>query len=253
MMSSEAACFDQTSTSFNACCLETFLPIPDSDDDGRVATFLLPLVIGCYQLEEKTFTASTTEDADSADDASLVGLSSSRQGELRLYMIPSPASSLPLSSLHENNDATRGQNYNYGTLRFKDSACYVNMESGVLDGKWRRRRRCNTQRISTHGSYYETIPIFASACASGKIHLHSLEKKHNSSWTLLHLASSEDEHSIHGRCLCIQEDVVSVFELNRSMGVSDFIFLGGKKKRTLLISACSPLTAIALFHKTALH
>jgi WD40 repeat protein len=200
--------WDETSTTLNACSLETFVPILDSDDDGKVSAFLLPLVIGCYQLEEKTcITASTTmdDDADSTDDtSSLVGQpSSSRQGELQLYMIPSPASSsFPASSLHENNsDATKGNDHSNGTLRFKDSACIVNMESGVLDGKWRRRRkrRCITQHTSNEdGSCYKTIPIFASACASGKIHLHSLEKKQNdSSWTLLHLASSEAEkHSI---------------------------------------------------------
>jgi diphthamide biosynthesis protein 7 len=186
--------FDQTSTSLNACSLETFVPILDSDDDGKVSAFFLPLVIGCYQLEEKT---CITASADSTDDASsLVGQPSSscRQGELQLYMISSPASSsLPASSLHENN--------NNGTLRFRDSVCIVNMESGVLDGKWRRRRkrRCITQCMSTDDdSYYQTMPIFASACASGKIHLHSLEKKHNdSSWTLLHLASSSSEAEKH--------------------------------------------------------
>lgn len=188
--------FDQTSTSLNACSLETFVPIPDS------GTYLLPLVIGCYQLEEKTCitAATTTDNPDSTDDtSSLVGQSSIRQGMLQLYMIPSPASSTLLSSSQhaENSKATIGNGNNNETLRFSDSVCIVNMESGVLDGKWRRRRRrCNTQFISTEdgSNCHETMPMYASACASGKIHLHSLEQKQNdSSWTLLHLASSEAE------------------------------------------------------------
>lgn len=221
--------FDQTSTSLNACSLETFVPILDSDDDGKVSAFLLPLVIGCYQLEEKTcIPASTTtdDDADSTDDASsLVGQSSSRMGELRLYMIPSPASSTLLSSSQhaENSNAAIGNGNNNDTFRFRDSVCIVNMESGVLDGKWRRRRRrCNTQRISTENgsNYYETMPIYASACASGKIHLHSLEKKRNdSSWTLLHLASSEVEEQYEVSPLCL------------SLAWNDFINYDGDDSR----------------------
>jgi hypothetical protein len=111
-MSLSSEWFDQTSTSLNACSLETFVPILDSKDEGKVSAFLLPLVIGCYQLEEKTcIPASTTtdDDADSNTDgaSSLVGQSSNRLGELRLYVIPSPASSTLLSSSRHAENAMR--------------------------------------------------------------------------------------------------------------------------------------------------
>lgn len=75
-------------------------------------------------------------------------------------------------------------------MSFGDAECIVKMESGVLDGKWRRR-------YTTDANNNETTPIFASACSSGQIHLHSLENDNNthSSWSLSHLASSEEASS----------------------------------------------------------
>lgn len=196
--------FDQISTSLNACSLETFVPIPDGPikrgEDSNIICDAIPLIIGCYQLNETSSEGSTAGELfiappedDSGDDvaalktAAAAGTAhvekSSRRGELRLYMIPSTSSSSYTSLESDARDKN--------TFRFTDAACVVNMESGVLDGKW-RRRRCNTRRGSTDGRC-DNKPIFASACASGKVHLHSLEKTNSPpSWVLSHLASSDE-------------------------------------------------------------
>lgn len=138
---------DQTTTAFNACSLET-LPLQCGGPDAR-----LPLVIGCYQLNEST-------DGDDPE------ASSTRSGELRLFTI------------HDGDK-----------LHF-DQTQVVNMESGVLDGKWRCRS-------------VDSTPLFASACASGRIHLHSLDcDSENISWRLNHTASSANEDSAH-KALCL--------------------------------------------------
>jgi hypothetical protein len=205
--------FDQITTSLNACSLETFAPIPEdgpgpiSSQRGENANFCdaIPLIIGCYQLNETSCGGSTADalaaplEGDSVDDAAVKTAAAadtaladkySRRGELRLYMIPSTSSSASLE-----NDL-RGKK----DFRFADAACVVNMESGVLDGKWRRRR--STRQESMDGGY-ETTPIFASACASGKIHLHSLEKDNSPSWVLSHLASSDDPSPSDEVSLCL--------------------------------------------------
>ena len=202
--------FDQISTSLNACSLETFVPIPDGSinrgEDSNIC-HTIPLIIGCYQLNETSSAGSTagelfiaSPEDDSSEDVALKTAAaggtahvekSSRRGELRLYMIPSTSSS---SSLE--NDARDKK-----AFRFTDATCVVNMESGVLDGKW--RQRCNTRRGSIDGRC-ETKPIFASACASGKVHLHSLEKNNSPpSWVLSHLASSDEPSPGDEVSLCL--------------------------------------------------
>ena len=201
--------FDKIGTPLNACSLETFVPIPDGPgetklgEDSNFRDAVVPLIIGCYQLNETTVEGSTADALvepsaeDSADDASSTGVGvglvqkSSREGELRLYMIPIPSTSAasPEHNAKENE-----------TVRFTDAACVVRMESGILDGKWKRRR---TSRLGSMCGRYETPPIFASACASGKIHLHSLEKKDSPSWILSHLVSSDEPHPNSKASLCL--------------------------------------------------
>lgn len=209
--------FDQISISLNACSLETFAPIPDgpiqrAEDSNIIICDAIPLIIGCYQLNETSSSEGSTAgelsiappEDDSGDDVSALKTTaaagtahvekSSRRGELRLYMIPSTSSSSYTSLESDARDKN--------TFRFTDAACVVNMESGVLDGKW-RRRRCNTRRGSIDGRC-ETKPIFASACASGKLHLHSLEKNNSPpSWVLSHLASSDEPSPGDGVSLCL--------------------------------------------------
>ena len=113
----------------------------------------IPLVIGCYQLSESN-----------ADDES-----ATRSGELRLYTI-----------------------FNEVKLSFNEPYV-VNMESGVLDGKWKRR---SGERS-----------LFASASASGRIHLHSLEYDSGAkSWKLDHKASSIVEGDTGALCLALTWD-----------------------------------------------
>jgi hypothetical protein len=197
--------YDQIDTPLNACSIETFMPIPDGPGEtkhGEDANFrdAVPLIIGCYQLNETSSEGSTGDavvappEDDSAGNASAttdgieVVQKSSREGELRLYMIPSTSTSSE-NNVRENK-----------AVRFTDAACVVHMESGVLDGKWRRRR---TSRQGPTCSRYETPPMFASACASGKIHLHSLEKNSSPSWILSHLASSDEPHPDNKVSLCL--------------------------------------------------
>ena len=138
---------DQVITPFNACSLETLTPIHDSSDE------VIPLIIGCYQLNEAT---SRIVEGDEK--------TATRSGELRLYAI-------------KNNDE----------LRFDEPHDVVNMESGVLDGKWRKR---------------EEKSLFASACASGRIHLHSLQCK-DKSFNLRHVDSSEINNNGNRLCLSL--------------------------------------------------
>ena len=171
---------DRVVTPLNACSLETYVPIL-SDDDGDKAA--LPLVIGCYQLNEQSDDKkeeSANNDYDDDDDGDDEPKSSSRSGELRLYMINKQAD------------------------RYEPVEDVVQMESGVLDGKWRRRCiKVNCQSTSTlnNSSSYTTIPLFASACASGRVHLHSLMKQNNQ-WNLSHVTSS-NEPTEEGLCLSL--------------------------------------------------
>ena len=239
--------YDRIITPLNACSLETYVPVTITNNDptaeeevvvdassscgvGSTTSTVgrrrqnennevaVPLVIGCYQLNEQS-TSEVTSAASSAttDGDNVKTSSSSRSGELRLYMI-SPSTSTSSSSLSDDYDGSQQQLQakSNNTIKFGNASCVVQMESGVLDGKWRRRRSrddVTTTQSSTgniygggDGSnyYYESSsPLFASACASGKIHLHSLEKtksnnnnveqqqqESTTSWTLSHVTSS---------------------------------------------------------------
>ena len=180
--------FDALTTPLNACSLETYFPIPRNDDiNSRSDTpSAVPLVVGCYQLNESSQQLDS-EDADAADSSSA---GSSRCGELRLHMIPSPCTSK-------------------SDMKFGD-ATVLQMESGVLDGKWKRRIKSSNQSEETVLQSAQ-IPLFASACASGSIHIHGLQKNkstdsttnnNTSSWSLNHLASSEGQ-SDTGLCLAL--------------------------------------------------
>jgi hypothetical protein len=174
--------FDVITTPLNACSLETYFPLPRPRDDNDSISFI-PLVIGCYQLNESSNLESVEGGSSDAKSPSSVG--SNRCGELRLHMIPTPSTSKT-------------------EMKFSDATCILQMKSGILDGKWKRRKRnCNEET-----EQYAQTPLFASACASGSIHLHGLQKNKsaefttNTSWCLNHLASSE-RNSDAGLCLAI--------------------------------------------------
>lgn len=190
--SSRNTWFDRVITPLNACSLETFIPIrnePPIEDisDGKIINEdegdVIPLIIGCYQLNEQSDDTTNDHINKEDDNNSDVPKSSSRSGELRLYLISSPtstSSSIPSS------------------IKFGNAHDIVQMESGVLDGKW-RRRRYNSNKTNNAPA------IYASACASGRIHLHSLENNNNNSqqsatWTLSHLTSSDESD---GNALCL--------------------------------------------------
>ena len=88
-----------------------------------------------------------------------------RSGELRLYTI-----------------------HNREKLHFGEPQHVVHMEGGVLDGKW---KLCDGERS-----------VFASACASGKIHLHFL-KYEAESCRLDHVTSSDIEEQSTALCLAL--------------------------------------------------
>jgi len=181
--SSRNTWFDTVVTPLNACSLETYTPIrnePPTEEisDCKIITenendVVIPLIIGCYQLNEQlTDTTTNGEDKNKDDNDNDISKSSSRSGELRLYMI----SSSPSTTLSSST-----------SIKFGSAHDAVQMESGVLDGKW-RRRQCKPV-------------IYASACASGRMHLHSLEKNNSQqTWTLSHLTSSDETD---GNALCL--------------------------------------------------
>ncbi len=168
--------FDVLTTPLNACSLETYFPIPQDDGNDNSSAHI-PLVVGCYQLNESS--QLDTEDADTTSSSG----ASSRCGELRLHMVPTPSTSKT-------------------EMQFGDAACVLQMESGVLDGKWKRRKKNNLSEV-------DELPLFASACASGNIHIHGLEKNmctdsttNTTSWRLNHFAST-DAQSDSGLCLAL--------------------------------------------------
>lgn len=144
---------DRIVTPYNACSLETLPPL----DDGSDA--LIPLVIGCYQLNES--------DDGCPDDEKKIA---TRSGELRLYSI--------------RNDEN---------LYFNDPQV-VPMESGVLDGKWKQR------------SSKDSGLLFASACASGRIYLHSLSCDDNAIWRLDHVTCTYEGNESNALCLALAWD-----------------------------------------------
>jgi diphthamide biosynthesis protein 7 len=151
----------QITTPYNACSLETLPPLPDGDGGE-----LIPLVVGCYQLNESSSDEIPGDNADHADETR--EKAATRSGELRLYMI--------------RRD-----------LRFKEP-CVVPMESGILDGKWKKS--------SSNGK----SPLFASACASGRIHLHSLVHDDKSSLRLDQIASPNVDDGSNVLCLSLAWD-----------------------------------------------
>ena len=173
--------FNDLTTSLNACSLETYFPIPRHGDISSDKSSDLPLVVGCYQLNEPS--ESDQEYTDTASSS----IGSNRSGELRLYMIPMPSTS--------KNE-----------LQFREAASVLQMESGILDGKWRKKRQSNNnEQRMIQG---DENPIFASASASGCVHIHGLTKnKPNDSdvratWSLNHLVSSEGQNE-SGLCLAL--------------------------------------------------
>jgi len=164
--------FDRCTTPLNACSLETFdcphlvrSDSADQENDTSIASSQddVPLVIGCYQLNERVPPVQSGD--DSFDDDQVA--STCRSGELRLHMI-------------------RPSELSFGN----EPVDIIPMESGVLDGKWRRR--------PTRGG---EGALFASACASGRIHLHSL--KRNEKWSLSPVASTCDESPKDGASICL--------------------------------------------------
>ena len=218
--------FDQIATPLNACSVETYVPLLKEDylvgrmarndcdwDTATSSTHHLdsvtPLVIGCYQLNELSSEGTSPEADDipqlnSTEDDSVDGdgvcVETSRSGELRLYMISSTTTKR--STLSTTNSLNKARANSDEPVRFGDASCIVKMESGVLDGKWRKRIIPNG--TSCHSNCRKSMPLFASACASGKIHLHLLEKNKNTkTWNLAHMVSSGDQSSNEESSLCL--------------------------------------------------
>mmetsp|Transcript_23073 Transcript_23073/g.38005 ORF Transcript_23073/g.38005 Transcript_23073/m.38005 type:complete len:427 (-) Transcript_23073:426-1706(-) len=171
--------FDVLTTPLNACSLETYFPLLRDDGSDNQSAHI-PLIVGCYQLNESS--PVDPEDADAASSSA----ASSRCGELRLHMIPTPSTSKT-------------------EMQFGDAACVLQMESGVLDGKWKRRRK-NNQSDAVECA--NGTPLFASACASGSIHIHGLQNNitdsntNTTSWSLNHFASTYGQNDT-GLCLAL--------------------------------------------------
>ncbi len=212
----ESPWLDRIVTPLNACSLETSLPISSHmpitkgtrDSSNRVIGCTeerrrnIPLVIGCYQLNEPS---PSTKESDKSwgeeDDGLEKGIDipntkkSSRSGELRLFMIPQPS-----ESLHSTLQSDENSNASYSPSKFGDPSHILGMESGVLDGKWRRKLDLK----------HPTSPLFATACASGRIHIHSLCRKYSDnsrsesdSWSLSPTASSDEPPPEGGSVLCL--------------------------------------------------
>ncbi|KAL7521001.1 hypothetical protein ACHAWX_005691 [Stephanocyclus meneghinianus] len=181
-MSQNTPWLDRIVTPFNACSLDTHPPLSKNDDA------VIPLVVGCYQLNDKSSGKGDTQDAHE-DKSDRVETGPTRSGELRLFTI--------------RNDES---------LRFDEQFVVHMMESGVLDGKWRRGNAKSNSKRSQE-------VVFASACASGRIHIHSLE--YNSvakAWRFDPVASSEVyREGDNALCLSLSwDDYATVHNQNSS-------------------------------------
>jgi len=134
---------DRIDTPINACSLEIFWQHVQRDNN-----VYFPLIIGCYQLNEKGL--------DEEENEKMKG--NMRSGELRLHMAS--------KSLDNSNKIQFGK------------ACHIlESDSGVLDGKWYQ-----ATRSFDHSSSFDVddairsccSPIYASACASGRINVYKL-------------------------------------------------------------------------------
>ena len=190
----ECECIDEVQTPLNACSLEV-LPLRSA----------LHVVVGCYQLEEASHAeeqddqqtepakGEISDDSDgSAPENSSSTKRATRSGELRLYSLPAAH----LSS-HEAKSSSASP------PQFGAPTQVVSMESGVLDAKW----WCPSSSSATPDHRY-----LASACASGRIHVHQLigkettgdedgdqDENGNIDCRMEHVSSSsvreDDEHS----------------------------------------------------------
>eukprot|EP00566_Odontella_aurita_P024415 CAMPEP_0113564540 /NCGR_PEP_ID=MMETSP0015_2-20120614/21679_1 /TAXON_ID=2838 /ORGANISM="Odontella" /LENGTH=109 /DNA_ID=CAMNT_0000466639 /DNA_START=210 /DNA_END=536 /DNA_ORIENTATION=- /assembly_acc=CAM_ASM_000160 len=90
---------DRATTPLNACSLEVLhRPLnavkADGDDDDDAPRRVLPLVVGCYQLNEGASASDDPGDsAPAGEDAGEVG--ATRSGELRLHLVETECGGAP--------------------------------------------------------------------------------------------------------------------------------------------------------------
>ena len=193
---------DRIHTPLNACSLEVLHEqcrrYPESDADGGAEGGAWPLVVGCYQLNEARGVVDNDkpddDDATSIETGANTDLTSpqadvtpTRSGELRLYSVPLQCNGAPPA--------------------LGDPSQVVHMDSGVLDAKWHW-----VQASASSGESEENcLPYLASACASGRIHVHKLVDDDSepgpgaSHRKLIHAGASDSDESGATR-LCLSLD-----------------------------------------------
>jgi len=185
---------DRVTLRLNACSLE-ILHNTQLYCENNEETAVLPLVVGCYQLNESNSKKITNNDNDCNDDGgedrnveTQESSSSTRSGELVLYMT---------ELKQEANE-----------LKFGKPVQVVERSSGVLDGKWYHSRPLlyanHSDEENTNSILEKPSFVYATACSSGQVDVFALQESENTKFKLQHICSSSDTDS--GLCLSLAWD-----------------------------------------------
>ncbi len=170
----DAGVLDYRPTPLNACSLETMggsvriqreLHSQSLDDTTMAppAEHVIPMCLGCYQLDETT---------------------GRRTGRLDLYAVPVPSSAIrarPLESAVEGSIETFGSNPPLTIIGGENIDAGGALASGVLDGKWYPQDSGNFRAFPQHEEQHQHTHqqeyfhrYYASAHASGEILIHKI-------------------------------------------------------------------------------
>ena len=186
---------DRFETRLNACSLEVLqanYPLGQIDgNDGVTSTSCsssLPLIIGCYQLNEsKKDNVTSCPEAEEKEDVSGNGQSqeSTRSGELVLFDVSR-------ETMAGDSGGDDSQNFQFG-----EPMQYLETGSGILDGKWFQE----SQLLYKEG---KSSYLYATACASGSIEIYSLDHHgENKETKSLQLVGSSDSDGSNGLSLSL--------------------------------------------------
>lgn len=178
-----------------------------------------PLVIGCYQLNEKkeeeegNVNNNDNEDDDENNNEESSSSVATRSGALLLHMIP-------FANNNNDNNNVHDEKISYPNLKFGKADQILHTSSGVLDGKWFQRSAIpfvhnNNDDDNNNVNNTSTRYMYATACASGSIEIYQLFKQiksfnenlhHETKYQLDFIASSESCSDEYGLALALDWD-----------------------------------------------
>lgn len=191
---------DEFETRLNACSLEVLHSNQPFETDGidetsksSYSSSSLPLIIGCYQLNEtKKDDDTACQEAGEDEDGSTQPQESTRSGELILF--DASQETVSGGGGGDGGDSKNG-------FQFGEPIQYLKTGSGILDGKWFQDSQLLYRK--DRSSY-----LYATACASGSIEIYSLDHHgdENIRTKSLQLVGSSDSEASDGLALSLDWD-----------------------------------------------